>query len=260
MTTQVGDNTTTSPFQRARTTKRRLKLFLWGVSGAGKTTLALQFPKPTVIDMESGTSLYADDYDFAVKRTTDASEVMWAIQWLAQNEHDFETLIIDPVSVYWEALQKKWSEIFLNRNKKSKGFKFEYYDLGMKEWGTIKSEWRTLVRNLIDLDMHVICTARSKTHYGDNMRELGVTFDGEKSLPYLFDVVVRQFRDESGRYMGECQKDRSGRLPAEPFEINYESFERCMVARETPPETAKAPIQETVSNTPAHTASTTQER
>ena len=39
-----------SPFQKARSLPKRLKLFLWGDSGVGKTTLALQFPSPVAKD------------------------------------------------------------------------------------------------------------------------------------------------------------------------------------------------------------------
>jgi len=61
-----------SPFQKAKSLDKRLKLFLWGDSGAGKTTLALQFPKPVVIDMERGTDLYGESFDFDVLRATTA--------------------------------------------------------------------------------------------------------------------------------------------------------------------------------------------
>jgi hypothetical protein len=47
-------NKDASPFQKAKSLDRRLKLFLWGDSGVGKTTLALQFPRPVVIDLEGG--------------------------------------------------------------------------------------------------------------------------------------------------------------------------------------------------------------
>ena len=45
------------------------------------------------------------------------------------------------------------------------------------------------------------------------MKKVGETFDGEKSLPYLFDIVVHTFRNEAGEFMGECLKDRSNKMP-----------------------------------------------
>jgi len=153
--------------------------------------------------------------------------------WLRDNKHDYETLIIDPISVYWEALQHKWSEIFLQRNRQSRGFKFEFYEFQMRDWMVVKSEARKFVRKLIAVDMNVVVTARQKTLYAENaLKALGDTFDAEKSIPYLFDVVVRLYRDERRRFLAECQKDRSGTLPTGPFEVNYSIFEKCLHRRE----------------------------
>lgn len=217
-----------SPFQRAASRDRRLKLFLWGDVGVGKTTLALHFPKPVVIDLEGGTDLYGDSFHFDVLRASTADEVMNAAQWLLTQPHEYRTLVVDPITVYWDALQKKWSDIFLRRNKGSKGYKFEFYDLQPRDWLTIKSEFKDFVRTLISLDMNVIVTARQKIQYADGalMRAIGETFDGEKSLPYLFDTIVRLYRDEKGRFMGEVIKDRSNKLPTGQFECSFAVFEQ----------------------------------
>ena len=230
-----------SPFQKAKSLDKRLKLFLWGDSGAGKTTLALQFPKPVVIDLEGGTELYGEVFDFDVLRASTADEVMEAVQWLLTNPHSYRTLIIDPITIYWDALQKKWSDIFLRRNKGSKGFKFEFYDLQPRDWMTIKAEFKELIRKLIALDMNVIVTARQKVQYADGafMRAIGETFDGEKSLPYLFDTIVRLYRDDKNRFLGECLKDRSNKLPQGEFECGYafieELFGKKSLARKAKP-------------------------
>ena len=230
-----------SPFQKARSLDRRLKLFLWGDSGVGKTTLALQFPKPVVIDLEGGTDLYGESFDFDVLRASTADEVMGAVEWLLTHPHSYRTLVIDPITVYWDALQKKWSDIFLRRNKGSKGYKFEFYDLQPRDWMTVKAEFKDLIRKLIALDMNVIVTARQKVQYADGafMKAIGETFDGEKSLPYLFDTIVRLYRDEKGRFLGECLKDRSNRLPPGEFECSFarleEIFGKKTLAREARP-------------------------
>jgi len=129
-----------SPFQKAKTLGKRLKLFLWGDSGTGKTTLALQFPRPAVIDLEGGADLYGDNFGFDVLRASTADEVMEAVQWLLTHAHPYRTLVIDPITIYWDSLQKKWSDIFLRRNKGTKGHKFEYYDLQPRDWMTVKAE------------------------------------------------------------------------------------------------------------------------
>ena len=224
--TLAGATIKDSPFQAATSMGKRLKLFIWGDSGVGKTTLALQFPNPVLIDLEGGADLYGDKFAFSVMRASTADEVTTAVEWLAQNPHGYETLVIDPISVYWDALQKKWSDIFLRRNKGSRAHKHEFYEFQPRDWMTMKAEFKHLIRSLIALDMNVIVTARQKVQYADGafMRAIGETFDGEKSLPYLFDVVVRLHRDEKGRYLGRCLKDRSGVLPVDDFESSYERF------------------------------------
>ena len=47
-----------NPFRKAKKQNRNLKLFIYGDSGTGKTTVALNFPRPCVIDLEAGTTLY----------------------------------------------------------------------------------------------------------------------------------------------------------------------------------------------------------
>ena len=230
-----------TPFRKAKLLAKRLKLLFWGTPGAGKTTTALQFPRPVVIDLEGGADLYGDSFEFDVLRTTTTEDVMAAVQWLLTNPHSYQTVVIDPITVYWDALQKKWSDIFLRRNKGSKGYRYEFYDLQPKDWMTIKAEFKELIRKLIALDMNVIVTARHKVQYADSgfMKAIGETFDGEKSLPYLFDTIVRLYRDPKGRFMGECVKDRSNKMPLGEFECSYtrleEIFGKEMLSRETKP-------------------------
>ena len=218
-----------SPFQKAATLEKRLKLFLYGDSGAGKTTLLLHFPKPVVMDLEGGTDLYGDAFNFGVLHANTVEEIVAAIDWLLENKHEYKTLAIDPITILWDMLQKKWSDIFLRRNKGSKGHKHEFYDLQVKDWMCIKSEFKEIIRKLIALDMNVIVTAREKTKYkeGSFMVAVGETFDGEKSLPYMFDTIVRMYVDEKGRHMGLCLKDRSNKLPKEDFECSYTVFEKA---------------------------------
>lgn len=220
---ETSDRSSISPFHRASARPKRFKAQVQGPTGAGKTLLGLQCPRPVVIDLEGGTDLYGSSFEFDVLPATTADAVMSAVDWLGSHPHEYRTLVIDPITVYWESLQRKWSAIFLKRNKGAKGHRLEYFDLGPKEWGTIKAEWRELMRKLSALDMNVVVTAREKPLYADGgfMQTIGTTFDAEKSLPYLFDVVLRLFRDKSGRFMAEAIKDRSNKLPKGEFEMSY---------------------------------------
>jgi hypothetical protein len=217
-----------SPFAAAQSRPKRLKVLAYGNSGTGKTTLALGFPGVALFDLEGGADLYSGKFRFDVLRTTAFDDAVAAVRWLHEHPHPYRTVVVAPITILWDALQKKWNEIFLRRAKSSKGYKFEYFENGPREWATIKAEWKDFMRLLLGLDTNLIVTAREKVLYSDAafMQPAGFTFDGEKSLAYLFDVVLRLSRDAKGRFVAEVVKDRSGLLPTEPFEHSYALFSR----------------------------------
>lgn len=219
-------------FKKALKTRRRLKLFIYGPSGAGKTRLALRFPGVAVMDLEDGTAHYGDDFEFYVLKVTTADELMQAVDWLLTHPHPFCTLVIDPITIYWESLQSKWGRIFLQRNKGGKGHRGDFYELQPRDWVTLKAEFKELLRKLIALDMNVIVTARQKAQYSDSgfMHVIGETFDCEKSLPYLFDTILHLYRDDTGHFMAENIKDRTNKLPCGKFEVSYDLIEKCLGA------------------------------
>lgn len=93
---------------------------------------------------------------------------------------------------------------------------------------TVKAEFKEFIGKLIALDMNVIVTSREKTKYkeGSFMEAIGKTFDGEKSLPYIFDTIVRMYVDKKGQYQGFYIKERSNKLPKEDFECFYKTLEK----------------------------------
>lgn len=184
----------------------------------------MQFPNPAIIDLERGSEQYSDEFDFDVSDCTTAQQVEKAVR-IALDDSKYETIIIDPISVYWSALQKKWSEIFLKRNTDGKGFKFEFYDFQVRDWSTIKADHAALMRLLTEADKHIVITARSKTKYsseqGSFMKKMGETFDAEKTLPYLFDTVLH-LRMQRGKVIATTEKDRTYSLPDDgPFECSF---------------------------------------
>lgn len=204
---------------------KRLKMLIYGDTGTGKTRLSLAFPKPFVIDMEGGSDWYVDEFDAKVQHATTPEEILPVLEKLNTSDHEFRTLVIDPITVYWEALQKKWSDIFLERNKGGKGYKHDYYDLQMRDWGTIKSELKDMFRRLTSLDMNVIIVAREKALYNQSMSVIGRTFDGPKGTDYWADVVVQAVR-EGDHYTAMVEKDRTNKLPRE-FPMDIEVFAKA---------------------------------
>jgi hypothetical protein len=216
------------PFRKMSKQNPKLKVFIWGESGCGKTPFSLFFPDPAIIDMERGTIPYADLYpDTEVFNSTNCDEVINTVKLLAKAEHDYKTLVIDSISIFWASLQKKWSDIFLKRNEKGKGYKYEYYDMQVNNWNTVKAQWNEFVRLLLALDMNVIIIARAKTLYSEDgkMTKLGIVYDAEKNLHYAFDTVVKMRLNTKIETIGVCTRDRWRRIPTgKPF-VCAENFD-----------------------------------
>src|SRR3954462_10458546 len=89
---------------------KRLKLFMFGPAGVGKTTAATQFPNSYIIDCERG----AENYDklitasnSVVYQTTYVHDVIAEVKSLLTEKHEFRTLVIDPITpIYNDLLEK----------------------------------------------------------------------------------------------------------------------------------------------------------
>lgn len=206
--------------------EKRLKMFLYGPAGVGKTTAALQFPNSYVIDMEKGTDYYAESMNksgSAVLQTVSAEDIKTEIRSLLTEKHDYRTLIIDPVTQLYNSLQDKWTRIF---EKHSKADAAEIQDFGMRYWGRVKAEYKSIQRMLLSLDMNVIITSHQKDVYGAGMQKVGVGPDSMKGDSYVFDMVFR-LDNVNGKRIAFTEKERAeigkNRFPAS-FEWSYPNF------------------------------------
>src|SRR5215217_8199353 len=158
---------------------KRLKLFMFGPAGVGKTTAAIQFPNSYVIDCERGTENYeklVNESGSAVFQTTDIQEVISEVKSLLTEKHDYRTLVIDPITtVYNDLLEKCEHQV---------GSEFG------RHYGAANKIMKRLANLVMALDMNVVITAHAKKEYGQNLQVLGQTFDGWKQLDYWFDLVV----------------------------------------------------------------------
>ena len=213
--------------------EKRPKLFFFGAAGVGKTRAALQFGRNYHIDCERGADNYADLYAASNSvrlQTTDYDEVIEQLKSLATERHDFQTVTIDPITVLETDLNMRSEDAIAAefRAKDKSATEAAQLAVGdMRIWRNRDRSLRRLGNLLLALDMNVIVTAREKTKYkeGSFMVAVGETFDGEKSLPYLFDTIVRLWKDPQGRHLGTCLKDRSNKLPKEDFAASYAIFE-----------------------------------
>lgn len=207
--------------------EKRLKMFVYGEAGVGKTIAALQFPNAYIIDTEKGSDFYNDlivASDSAVLQTVNPDEIKDQLRALLTEKHEYKTLIIDPITQVYNAVQEKWTRTFEKYASSQK--EKDVQDFGMRFWGKVKGEFKSIQRLMMQLDMNVIITAHQKDVYGNGFNKIGVTFDSMKGDDYLFDLVFRIFKRGEER-VAERIKERA--LPGkqkfpEQFEWSYENF------------------------------------
>lgn len=207
--------------------EKRLKMFVYGQAGIGKTIAALQFPNAYIIDTEKGTDFYADvinKSNSVVLQTFLPDEIKAELKELLTTKHDYRTLIIDPITQIYNAVQAKWTKIFEKNSKSQK--ESDIQDFGMRYWGKVKGEFKSIQRMIIALDMNVIVTAHQKDVYGNNFSKLGTTFDSMRGDDYLFDIIF-QIVKKGDQRIALTIKERAiiggNKFPAE-FEWSYENF------------------------------------
>lgn len=82
------------------------RILLYGVPKIGKTTLASEFPNPVFIQAEDGTPKGVELTTFG--KITTLQDVWDAFAALSNNEHDFQTLVIDSLSALEQII---WAEV-----------------------------------------------------------------------------------------------------------------------------------------------------
>ena len=194
---------------------KRLKLFMFGPAGVGKTTAAIQFPNSYIIDCERG----AENYDklitasgSSVFQTTDIHEVITEVKALLTEKHEYRTLVIDPITtVYNDLLDKCETQVGS--------------DFG-RHYGAANKTMKRLANLIMSLDMNVVVTAHAKPEYGQNLAKIGYTFDGWKQLDYWFDLVVELGKKGKKRF-AKVVKTRLDSFPDEDvFEWSYDAIKR----------------------------------
>lgn len=195
--------------------QKRLKALFYGSAGVGKTTAAIQFPKPYLIDTEKGAE--NDQYTKILQKaggvvfqTSDFNELMMEVKALLTEKHEYKTLIIDPLTTLYNDL--------LDKSALKNGTEFG------RHYSDANKQIKHLLNLLLRLDMNVIITSHAKNEYGANMSVLGQTFDCYKKLDYLFDLVFEIQKRGKDR-VGLVKKSRIETFPdTEHFPFSYEEI------------------------------------
>lgn len=205
--------------------EKRLKALFYGAAGVGKTTAAIQFPRPYLIDTEKGAE--NDQYvkllnkaGGAVFQTSDFEEMLSEIKALLTEKHDYTTLIIDPLTVVYNDLIEKSAQELKKKSKEKDATGTEFG----RHYGEANKKMKHLLNLLLRLDMNVLITSHAKNEYGEGMVVTGQTFDCYKKLDYLFDLVFEIQKRGANRY-GIVKKTRiEAFLDGEQFPFSYDAI------------------------------------
>lgn len=192
--------------------EKRLKALFYGNAGVGKTTAAISFPKPYLIDTEKGAE--NNQYQKLLKQnggvifqTSEFEDLIIEVKALLTEKHPYKTLIIDPLTTLYNDLLVK-AEL-----KVGSEFGRHYNEANKK--------MKHLLALLLRLDMNVIITSHAKNEYGQNLSVLGQTFDCYKKLDYLFDLVFEIQKRGKDR-VGVVKKSRIESFPdGDHFPFSY---------------------------------------
>lgn len=210
---------------------KRLKMMLYGPAGVGKTTAAISFPYSYVIDMERGCDQYAATLKAShsvLLQTTSPDEVKADIKSLLTEKHPYKTLVIDPVTILYGALQEKWTRLFEQYEKKPNVSDLQ--DFGPRYWSRVKAEYKGIMRMLMNLDMNLILISHQKDRWSDadgKLKVVGVTIDSMRGDDYIFDYIFYLKKDTGGQRMAMTEKERAeigkAKFPAS-FAWDYKNF------------------------------------
>ena len=207
--------------------QRRLKMLMSGPAGVGKTTAAIQMPRPYIIDTEKGSVHYGDLIDKsggAVAELTEASEVIKELRNLITEDHPYQTVVIDSATVLFnQAIEE-------GRIKEGEEWGRHY--------GYANAMFKRMCDLLRDIDMNVVVTSHEKDVYSDQTNASGkvervkedVGYDGYKKFDYHFDLwfaLSRKHRTvaDSPRLATVMKTRLSKEFPdREVFEFSYEEL------------------------------------
>ena len=209
-------------FEDALDESKRLKLFMYGPSGIGKTIAALNFPGVALIDLDGGTDHYAKHFKFKRLRTSDTDVVYSAVDELINDPGEIRTFVLDSMTRFYDLLQDKHlRRIRVKKNNPN-------YLFQPSDFKVIRADLRTLINKLNALDINVVITAQSKPEYdatgSEFMKIIGIQPDSPKEVPHLMDTVLELTLAPDGETrLAKTIKDRTNSLPR-TFEFSYEKM------------------------------------
>ena len=193
-------------FEDPPKTKKYLKVALFGDAGSGKTLFALSFPKPAIIDGEKGSDPYIGKRQFKLLRANHWNQLQAPLDWLKRHPGHFETLIIDPMTIFYFDLIQSIVDVI----KKKRGNEV----MTDSDWGVEKRRYAALLNELIELPMNIVLCFREKSEFesftntkGEEVRRKTGNFllEADKQTRYLFDIALRCYTEAGKKKDGDVK-------------------------------------------------------
>lgn len=198
-------------FQKAVKSKAKLRLALFGPSGAGKTYTALRIAtgmggKIALIDTERGSaSKYADRFSFDVLDLDQKDINTYCMAIKAAGGAGYDVLVIDSLSHAWQELLEEIDKLA----------KAKYRGNTWSAWSDGTPKQKQLVDVILNFPGHILATMRSKTEWttttdsnGKSKPErVGLAPEQGKGIEYEFDMLMELSTD----HIANVIKDRTGK-------------------------------------------------
>lgn len=205
----------------------RLRLMVYGKSGAGKTFLGLHFPDVLVLDTQRGTDAYHDMFDFESIQIRSVQSLVEQVEMLESEKHNFKTVLIDSLTDITDFQRDDAANYLSGEEIGQTEIGTSLYKFNIADYRIVNSDYRAILRRIVMLGMNVICTCQEKDEYKDHSMMVPTgnkTMDAGKNTEQWFDTVIRLFSRDGIHYL-YCTKDRTRRIPMfNEREISYDDF------------------------------------
>jgi hypothetical protein len=215
-------------FMKATRKRAKLRVLIASPAGGGKTTAALNIAtglggKTAVIDTERGSaSLYSDSFEFdALELQPPFSPERFIEAIKAAQSAGYDNLIIDSATHEWDGAGGCLEINEMLAQSKYRGNTWS-------AWSETTPRHRAFIDAMLQSNMHVIITARSKTEtvQGEDkkVRKIGMKIEQRAGLEYEASLV---FELDHESHIAVATKDRT-RMFATPAHITHETGQKLL--------------------------------
>jgi adenosyl cobinamide kinase/adenosyl cobinamide phosphate guanylyltransferase len=154
---------------------------IYGVSGIGKTTLALSAPKPLLLDTDGGIHRVQCEYRSDVVQVQSYQDILDVLQ---EDLSDYETIVIDTMGELVQFMLRYFSE-----KDKSLITKKGTYNVSI--WGMVKQEFARLKQDMQLLHKNLIFVAHESVEKDGETRKICMDVQGstDKDVTRILDFM-----------------------------------------------------------------------